>query len=284
MSGPVRASLGAETEGAMLEGLGASEPMCDLRAAMVEAAREGRHVVLRGEPGTGRRWAARLIHALSRPAPGTLIEANARALSADELPRLVRTAHGGSLLLRELGEAEPPLRVAAALATTQHGPGAPRMIATAGDGADGGAMLLTDEAVHLRIPPVRDRSKEDVAVVIDGLHRVLRADIGTAPSRLDEDVADRLLQHPWPGNVRQMRNALERALLAAGHAPTVTLEHLPDEIRGQVLPPATLAEVERAHIERTVRRYGGNRTRAARELGIARATLINKIRAYALDV
>jgi len=116
--------------------------------------------------------------------------------------------------------------------------------------------------------------------------------MGAEPSHLDDAVQERLLGHSWPGNIREMRNALERALIAAGDAATVTVHDLPMELRavgtevddGTALREATLAEVERAHIERTVRRLGGNRTHAARELGISRATLINKIRTYALDV
>ena len=111
----------------------------------------------------------------------------------------------------------------------------------------------------------------------------------SASTQLHDAVRERLLRHPWPGNIREMRNAVERALIAAGDAATVTVDHLPAELRagsdGAVESrPATLAEVERAHIERTVRRHAGNRTRAARELGISRATLITKIRVYALDV
>jgi transcriptional regulator with PAS, ATPase and Fis domain len=86
-----------------------------------------------------------------------------------------------------------------------------------------------------------------------------------------------------------MRNVLERALMAARGAAALEPEHLPAELgrRASEAPkqaPQSLEDVERRHIERTVRRHSGNRTRAAEELGISRATLINKIRTYALDV
>jgi len=81
---------------------------------------------------------------------------------------------------------------------------------------------------------------------------------------------------------------LERALLLARGQPVLTAQHLPAEVRGAgdelMLPHVsrTLAEVERAHIDRTLRAHGANRTRTARELGISRATLIKKIREYEL--
>lgn len=278
------ASILVESRSSILGGVGPSGAMRALRTAVEDATEAGRDLVLYGEPGSGRRWTARLVHALSPRERGPLIEADARSLHADELPRLVGAASRGTLLLRELDEADDACRVAAALTASTRDPERARIIATATDGAASDGVLLTDQAITLRIPPVRERPREDVAVVITALHQALCADLAAAPSRLDDEVTHRLLDHPWPGNVREIRNVLERALLSARGAPTVTVAHLPAEIRAVVPSPATLAEVERAHIERTVRRHGGNRTRAARELGIARATLINKIRAYALDV
>jgi transcriptional regulator with PAS, ATPase and Fis domain len=81
---------------------------------------------------------------------------------------------------------------------------------------------------------------------------------------------------------------LERALILARGQPAVVLEHLPAEFRNRPgvgdrrHTPMSLDELERAHIERTLKHHGGNRTRAAVELGISRATLINKIKRYAI--
>ncbi len=104
------------------------------------------------------------------------------------------------------------------------------------------------------------------------------------------EALDRLLAAPWPGSVRQMRNVLERAMILARGAAQIGVERpsLPADPRredsGQRHQPVALAEVERVHIERTLRFHGGNRTRSAQELGISRATLINKIKSYGLDV
>jgi transcriptional regulator with PAS, ATPase and Fis domain len=94
-----------------------------------------------------------------------------------------------------------------------------------------------------------------------------------------------------------MRNVVERAMILARGVGQIGLEHLPGDLRkggggggsgvgagDRRHQPLALAEVERAHIEKTLRFHDGNRTRAALELGISRATLINKIKVYGLDV
>ena len=92
-------------------------------------------------------------------------------------------------------------------------------------------------------------------------------------------------------NIELTNNRRERelrALILGRGQPVIGLEHLPGEFRNRPGPgdrrhtPMTLDELERAHIERTLKHHGGNRTRAAQELGISRATLINKIKRYAI--
>jgi transcriptional regulator with PAS, ATPase and Fis domain len=85
-----------------------------------------------------------------------------------------------------------------------------------------------------------------------------------------------------------MRNVLERAMILARGQPTIGLEQLPDlrqrSTTDRRYHAQSLSELERQHIERTLRHHGGNRTRAALELGISRATLINKIKVYSLNL
>ena len=100
---------------------------------------------------------------------------------------------------------------------------------------------------------------------------------------------ERLLKYAWPGNIRELRNVLERAMIMGRGAPEILPVHLPSEVRDasgahvEHYTPKSLEEVERIHMERTLRAHDGNRTRAARELGISRATLINKIKEYQHD-
>jgi transcriptional regulator with PAS, ATPase and Fis domain len=86
-----------------------------------------------------------------------------------------------------------------------------------------------------------------------------------------------------------MRNVLERSMLMGRGEAAIGIEHLPADLRQRAAierryTGQSLSEVERQHIERTLRHHGGNRTRAALELGISRATLINKIKVYSLNI
>jgi transcriptional regulator with PAS, ATPase and Fis domain len=109
-----------------------------------------------------------------------------------------------------------------------------------------------------------------------------------APSLIAPEALERLLGHPWHGNVREMRNVLERALILGRGSVSVTVDHLPGEFKARggsgerKHVPLSLDDLERQHIERTLKHHAGNRTRAADELGISRATLINKIRRFAI--
>ena len=140
--------------------------------------------------------------------------------------------------------------------------------------------------VHL--PPLRARAREDMLDLVARCLEELHAQLPEAPMELTEGALDQLLRYSWPGNVRELRNVLERAMIVGRGARRIGTEHLPPEVRDATGAgverhvPKTLDEVERAHIERTLRAHNDNRTRAARELGISRATLINKIRTYGL--
>jgi transcriptional regulator with PAS, ATPase and Fis domain len=141
----------------------------------------------------------------------------------------------------------------------------------------------------LTLPPVRERSREDRLELITRLLVDLRAQLPGCPAECGAEVLDRLLSAPWPGNVREMRNVLERAMILARGQAAIGVEHLPPDLRQRAstdrrYQPLSLSEVERQHIERTLRHHSGNRTRAALELGISRATLINKIKVYSLTI
>jgi DNA-binding NtrC family response regulator len=140
------------------------------------------------------------------------------------------------------------------------------------------------------LPPLRARAREDLVSLIDRIAGELRRQLPHSPAEISEGALEQLLRHSWPGNIRELRNVLERAMIVGRGAQQITVEHLPPDVRragGATTStrhvPRTLHDVERAHIERTLRAHNENRTRAARELGISRATLINKIKEYQLD-
>ena len=140
----------------------------------------------------------------------------------------------------------------------------------------------------LRLPAVRDRPREDRLALITRILTDLQKALPDGPAAVNTEVLDRLLAYSWPGNVREMRNVLERALILGRGQAAINVEHLPGEFRARPgvgdrrHTPLSLDDLERQHIERTLKHHAGNRTRAALELGISRATLINKIKRYTI--
>ncbi len=300
--------------------LGSSAPMQEL-ANQIEmlASSDRTTVLLIGESGAGKGRVAELIHSRSGRGARPFIEVNCAALTADTLdgelfghdnggpkPGLFEVADGGSLFLDEIGDLGPTLQPKLLgvlegkpfrrVGGTQEIHADVRLIAatskdlvnevTAGTFREDLYYRLSVMPVYL--PPLRARSREDLIELIAHVLDDLRSTFPDAPPQIGDAALDRMLRYTWPGNIRELRNVLERATIVSRGADTIGPEHLPADVRDATgigvehHVPKSLDEVERSHIERTLRVHSGNRTHAARELGISRATLIKKIRAYGL--
>jgi two-component system response regulator HydG len=314
-------------EGEGLASLGVSPAMRELaRQVELVATSERSTVLLSGESGTGKGWVARVIHNLSPRKGGPFIEVNCAGLSAAFLDTelfgnekdassgspertvgLFELADHGTIFLDEVGELaaelQPKLLHVLETKTFRRVGGNRELTVDVRLIASSHRDLVSEveagrfrEDLYYRInvmplvlPPVRDRSREDRLDLITRILADLKTQLPGCPSQCTTDVLDRLLSAPWPGNVREMRNVLERAMiLGRGHA-AIGFEQLPPDLRQRSpidrrYQAQSLSEVERQHIERTLRHHGGNRTRAALELGISRATLINKIKQYGMAI
>ncbi len=315
---------GREPEG--LESLGVSPAIRELgRQVELLSASERSTVLLTGESGTGKGWVARVIHHLSPRASGPFVEVNCGGLSATFLESelfghekgaftdakerrqgLFELADRGTIFLDEIGDLAPELqpKLLKVLETkTFRRLGGTRemtvdvrlvaatnrdLVAEVRTGRFREDLYYRLSVMPLRLPAVRDRSRDDRLALLTRILSDLAPQMPGCPSATSAEALDRLLSAPWPGNVREMRNVIERAMILARGAGQIGVEHLPADLRKgggeRRHQPQALAEVERVHIEKTLKFHGGNRTRAAQELGISRATLINKIKVYGLDI
>ena len=320
----LRAAGRVEGQDDSLDSVGVSPGMKTLAHQIsLLAASDRTTVLLTGESGTGKGWMARIIHNLSPRAKGPFVEVNCGGLSATFLDSelfghergaftdakerkqgLFELADGGTIFLDEIGELslelQPKLLKVLETKTFRRLGGTREMtvdvrliaatnrdlVAGTRDGRFREDLFYRLSVMPLHIPAVRERTREDRLALLRHLFVDLALQMPGCPAAASAEALDRLLSAPWPGNVREMRNVLERAMILARGKPEITVEHLPMDLRARQVErryqPLSLADVERSHIERALRHHSGNRTRAAQELGISRATLINKIKIYSL--
>ncbi|HKP76241.1 MAG TPA: sigma-54 dependent transcriptional regulator [Longimicrobiaceae bacterium] len=309
--------------------LGASPRMQELaRQVELVAASRDTTVLLLGESGTGKGFVAQMIHARSPRGRGPFVEINCAGLSATfldselfghekgaftdarEMKRgLFEVADHGTLFLDEIGDLAPDLqpkllkvletRTFRRLGGTRELEVDVRLLAATNRDlqAEVRAGRFREDLYYrlsvfpLTIPPLRERSREDVLELVHASVRDLHRRHPDSPDALSDRALELLVAYAWPGNVRELRNVLERALVLARGAGEVGPEHLPEHVRAPGAARAqrqdwevlTLEEVERRHTERTLYLTGGNRTLAAEKLGISRATLHAKIKEYGLE-
>ena len=281
-------------------------------------------VLVYGESGTGKEFIVRMIHEQSERAARPFVSVNCAALPETLLESelfghvrgaftgavrdkigLFELATTGTLFLDEIGEAAPTIQ-AKLLRALQEGEirkvGGdritrvnPRVIAATNRDLRAAVAAGTfREDLYFRlgafvitVPPLRDR-REAIPTLV---HQFLRA----AAKKMKKDVRGLspeamtlLVSYHWPGNVRELEHAVQRAVILA-HGPTVTIRELPPEVRsGTPDSPASdsldLGEHERRAIIRALKRFGGNRRRAAEALKISTVTLWRRMKRYGLDV
>ncbi len=276
---------------------------------LARAARTAAPVLITGESGTGKELVAQAVHGYSSRRPRPLVAVNCGALSetlleselfghvrgaftgAERTRRgLVAEADGGTLFLDEIGEISPRLQVQL-LRVLQSGEIRPvgsdttqrvdvRVIAAThrqlerlvADGRFRQDLYYRLKVIEVRVPPLRERP-DDIPMLVE---RFLRR--GERTLTIDEDALTLLRSWPWPGNVRELENVVAQAV-ALSPGPTITVADLPRELRGEQASASapggiwTLAEVERDYTRRILDRCGGNKSQAARLLGVDRKTL-----------
>lgn len=295
-------------------------PLQAVLAAARRAAAGDQPVLIIGERGTGKTALARVLHAHSSRPDGPVLEASCSAMpfgraevelfgaerGTAERPEppasgSVELAAGGTLILEDIAQLEIAAQLPLSEALVQRtfrrvGSRVPidmeaRVVATSGielAHAIVGGALRTDLVsafahVTLRLPPLRDRR-----VDLPLLAREFVSAIGGArgPTLADEAISA-LQRYSWPGNLSELRNVLERAVLLAGggfiHAHDLPLP--PEMLQATQADdaPLALAEVERRHILAVLQRAGWHQGKAAQWLGLSVKTLYRKIREYGFE-
>jgi DNA-binding NtrC family response regulator len=149
-------------------------------------------------------------------------------------------------------------------------------------------LLYRLNVVTVKVPPLRERG-EDVWLLAQHFLDEYRRRLGRPPATISPDVQAALSSYRWPGNVRELRNVMERAAIL-GDGEMLRRRDLPEEIAAPVgedavelEPDLTLAELEKRYILETLRRSGGNQTRAGQKLGISARTLYNKLQKWGIE-
>jgi Nif-specific regulatory protein len=314
--------------------LGASAPITALRARIHKyAAAPGASVLIRGESGTGKELVAALIHALSARAdepfvavncaaiPETLIESELFGHDKGAFTGAARArrgkfvlAHRGTLFLDEVGDLSlaAQAKVLRALQEREIVPvGAEEAI-----GVDVRVLSATHKHLEaeiaagrfredlyyrlnlgeIEVPPLRDRGDDVVLLARAFIERSARR-LGRPAPALADPAVEVLRRYRWPGNVRQLQNEIERALILG--EGTIDLDELRARVDGAAAPAAgeplvgawqrvqrqraALDATEREVIGAALRAHGGVVARAARDLGVPRTTLVSRIQSLGVE-
>jgi len=307
--------------------VGRSPAMTRLFEILPQIAASSSTVLIEGPSGTGKELFARAIHNLSPRKDKPFVAVNCAALPDSLLeselfghvagaftdarrdkPGRFQRAEGGTIFLDEIGDISPAMqvrllrvlqeRVVEPLGGVKPVPVDVRVIAAtnrnltertrAGDFRED--LYYRIRVVHLSLPGL-DKRREDIPLLIDHLiakFNRLQGFSGKQIAGVSDEVLARLMEHDYPGNVRELENIIEQAFVLC-RGGMIELNHLPPELRpkaGRGVSegrPMSLEAIEKLFITEALQRRGGNRKLAAKDLGISVSTLYRKIRAYGID-
>ena len=309
---------------------GGAPAFVEAKELAVRAAVSDVPVLLTGESGTGKEVFARLIHERSRRASGPFVAVNCGAITATLLEStlfghkrgaftgatsdakgLFVEAHGGTLFLDEIGDlagelqvkllraleaqeilpvgASKPVAIDVRFVSATHRPLAELVIAK----QFRDDLYWRVRGIEVHLPRLADRPG-DVLLLAQHFLNQARALVARATEpRLSADVQRCLERHAWPGNLRELRNEMQRALVLSAGRSEILPEDLSAEVRGQAASPdggelegATLDEkvaaLERREILRVLAETNGNKSQSAERLGLSRQGLLNKMSRFGI--
>jgi PAS domain S-box-containing protein len=306
--------------------VGRSQAIRSVFEIVPQIAESDSTVLIEGASGTGKELFARAIHDLSRRGKGRLVAVNCGALpdtlleselfgykagaftdARRDKPGRFALADGGTIFLDEIGDVSPAMQVrllrvlqercieplgsvepsgidVRVIAATNRN--LSRMVRT---GAFREDLYYRIRVIHLKLPPLRQR-REDIPLLVDHLIAKFNHIQGKDISGVSEAVLAVLMEHDFPGNVRELENIIEQAFVLC-RGGIIEMRQLPQELRSgdpdgdaQASGPISLKSMEKIQIERALKRREGFRKGAARDLGIDTSTLYRKIRSFGIDI
>jgi len=308
--------------------LGNGRAIAQLKQAAMQALGTDSPILIQGETGSGKGVLARWLHANGSRHREPFVDLNCAGLSRELLdselfghvrgaftgavadkPGLLELAHRGVVFLDEIGDMDPAIqgkvlkvleekrfrrlgdvkerRVDVQLVAATHRD----LSRQHRDGTFRADLYYRISTIPLRVPPLRERLDDLPALARSLLDRLV-ADLKRDPVELSEAAVERLRQHAWPGNIRELRNVLERAVLAVrgGELEPHQLHFDPAPVgapaahyEDETVSGGTLEEVEAAEIRRALREERGQVSAAAERLGVPRSTFYVKLKTYRID-
>ena len=303
--------------------IGKGKKMHELFELVESVAASEANILIQGENGTGKELIANAMHHKSKRSKGPFIKINCAAIPKDLIESelfgykkgaftgasmdkegLFEMAEGGSLLLDEIGEMPAYLqtKLLRVLQEREYRPiGSDRIVhvdfrlicatnieldAALRDGRLREDLYFRVNTITLRVPPLRERT-EDIPLLCDFFLDKFRQRYQKNTKTLAPAVYHLLIRNRWAGNVRELENAIERAVLVA-KGSEIAVTDLPESIREGssastdfVIPPhRTLAEIEKMAILQTLQRTNWNKQEAAQILGLYRPTLYSKMKKH----
>jgi len=299
--------------------LGRSKPMRALFETIDRASRTAATVLVLGETGTGKELVARAIHYGGNRAESSFVAVNCGGIPEGLLERelfghtkgaytgasesrdgFFQAADGGTLFLDEVSETSPAMQVRLLRALQEReihrvGDTRPvsidvRVMAASNKplldlvkaGNFRGDLYYRLNVVSIEVPPLRERGEEDIVELVRFFAARFGKEVGCPEPRFTADALRAICCHDWPGNVRELENMTQRLIVMASD-DEIDVSDLPASIRfsapRQTGALRSLAEVELLHIRNVLESVGGNKSEAARILGIDRKTLRERLRA-----
>ncbi len=314
-------------QSALSKMIGTSDAMNRVRERIIQAAPTPATVLIQGPSGTGKELVARAIHALSPRANGPFVAVHCAALTSTLLESELfghmrgaftgatedrkgrfELADGGTLFLDEISEIDPAtqvklLRVLETRTVEPVGSATAipiniRLVAATNrdlrqwtnEGHFREDLYFRLNVVDVTLPPLQQR-EGDLALLCDAFIRELNPQLGRTILGIAPDVLACFKKYSWPGNIRELRNTIER-MMVLSHSEELTIKDVPQNILSSIHPEVdfiapplpTLREDEATRIRQALIDEKGNKTAVARRLGIPLRTLYRRLKTYGIEI